>query len=82
MKTKTLNPKALVKVVAVKPRAQVPYDFPWLNYVSVALQGDLAKLETIQNELNEIKKLVNADISKFGLNLKDYKIEISWLDEI
>lgn len=80
MNTKSLNPKAFVKVVAIKAGKKVPFDFPWFSNVAVALQGDLTKLSTIQKELEEIKKLVNVDISKFGLNLKDYEIEISWIE--
>ena len=77
MEIQTLNPKAFVKVVPVKG-ARVPVGFPWYSEVAVALQGDLTKLDNIQKELEEIKKLVNKDISKFNMNLKDYTIEIYW----
>ena len=77
MNIKPLNPKAFVKVVPTK-NATVPFDFPWYSEVAVSLQGDLTKLDNIKKELDEIKKLVNKDISKFGMNLKDYTIEIYW----
>jgi hypothetical protein len=77
MKTSIMKPKAFVKVVSVSNK-EVPLDFPWLNNVLVTLLGDLSDLNNLRHELNQIKALVNQDISKFNMNLKDYSIQISW----
>ena len=73
----TLPAKAAVKVLPTGNKT-VPFDFPWLNRVHVRLLGDLSNLKNIQHELEEIKKLVNQDISKFKMNLQDFYIEITW----
>jgi len=72
-----LSPKAIVSVTQ-KGKRLLPMDFPWANGVLVSLQGDLSDLDNLQNELNSIKQLVNRDISKFDLNLKDFAIKIVW----
>ena len=73
----TLPSKAAIKVLPTG-RSKVPLNFPWLNPVHVSLFGDLSDLNNLQHELNEIKSLVNRDISKFNMNLKDFSIEINW----
>ncbi len=73
----TLPAKAAVKVLPTGSK-KVPFDFPWLNRVHVSLLGDLSNLKNLQHELEEIKKLVNQDISKFNMNLQDFTIEITW----
>lgn len=78
MEVKPLHSKAFVRVVPVKRGSRLPVEFPWISYVAIALHGDLSKLDVIQKEMDEIKSIVNRDISKFKLNLKDYKIEIAW----
>jgi hypothetical protein len=72
-----LPSKALVNVVPTGNK-KVPLDFPWLNQVQVSLLGDLSDLKTLQHELEEVKKLVNGDISKFNMNLQDFAIKINW----
>ena len=72
-----LAPKACIKVVSTS-NISVPCDFPWKDGVHVSLIGDLSNLNNLQHELEEIKKLVNKDISKFKMNLKDFSIEITW----
>ncbi len=66
-----------VKVVSVGVN-RVPLNFPWLNGVHLQLQGDLSDLDNLQKELTEVKQFVNKDISKFNMNLKDFKIKIEW----
>lgn len=79
MKLLPLKPKAFLKVVSTGTQ-KVPLDFPWLNPVGVALRGDMSDLENIKKELDEIKALVNSDISRFKMNLKDFKIIIQWAE--
>jgi hypothetical protein len=74
---KAIPSKASVKVVPTGTKL-VPSNFPWLNNVYVSLLGDLTQLKNLQHELEEIKKLVNQDISKFKMNLHDFSIEITW----
>jgi hypothetical protein len=73
----TLPTKAAVKVLPIGNK-KVPFDFPWLNSVHVSLLGDLSNLKNLQHELEQIKQLVNRDISKFKMNLQDFTIEITW----
>tara|TARA_R110000851_G_scaffold85210_1_gene185419 strand:- start:2532 stop:2762 length:231 start_codon:yes stop_codon:yes gene_type:complete len=70
-----LQNKVIVKVVSIGTK-KLPCDFPWCNGVLISLFGDLDDLDNIQKELSEVKSLVNRDISKFKLNLKDFKILI------
>ena len=68
--------KISVKVVKRGFNA-LPYNFPWASGVHVSLLGNMSDLNNVQRELESVKQLVNVDISKWGLNLKDFKIEIS-----
>lgn len=77
MSHSALSSSVIVSVVPTG-KLNVPSMFPWANGVLIGLQGDLSSLSNLQSELNEVKKLVNADISKFGMNLKDFEIKIVW----
>lgn len=66
---------ALVKVVSTST-CKVPLDFPYANWVRLNLHGDLEDLETIKLELEAVKAEVNRDISRFKMNLHDYRIAI------
>ena len=61
--------KAIIKVIA-------PVSTPWSDGVRVCLLGDCTDLFTLQSELAEIKNMVNADVNKAGMALKDVKITI------
>jgi hypothetical protein len=74
----TLPSKASVKVLPTGNK-KVPLDFPWLNGVHVSLLGDLTDLKNLQNELEQVYLMVNEDISKFNMSLKDFSIEIKWV---
>lgn len=67
--------KVNVKVVSTGKK-DVPFDFPWRNGVHLNLWGDTEDLNNLMSELQEVKKMVNADISRFGINLKDFSIKI------
>ena len=70
--------KVNVKVVPVGLRV-VPFDFPWKNGVQLNLMGDVTEINNLMSELLEVKAMVNADISRFGMNLKDFSIKIEVL---
>lgn len=70
--------KVSVKVVSVSTK-KVPINFPWVNGVHLNLQGDLTCLENLTKELQEVKSMVNKDISKFNMNLKDFSIKIEFI---
>jgi hypothetical protein len=72
-----LPTKAKIKVLSTGNK-KVPLNFPWLNGVHVSLLGDLSNLANLQHELEQVKSLVNKDISKFNMNLKDFYIEIKF----
>ena len=76
MTTNVFPSKIAVRVVP-KGFDNLPLNFPWVNTVHVSLMGNMSDLKNIQRELDCIKQLVNKDISKFGLNLKNFKIEIT-----
>lgn len=80
-----LSNTVLVSVVAAKNR-QVPLDFPWLSInsdkgVMLSLQGDMSDVHNLQQELQEVKNLVNKDASKFGIKLRDLNIDIKFKAE-
>jgi hypothetical protein len=78
---RTMSRNAIPSKVSVKVVARgfdpLPYGFPWANGVHVSLLGNMSDLVSIQRELESIKQVVNVDISKWGLRLKDFKIEIT-----
>lgn len=65
----------------------LPLDFPWLTFrnnkgVMLKLQGDLNDVHNLQQELEEVKKLVNKDVNKRGLRLRDLNIKIDFMEVI
>ena len=62
----------------------LPADFPFLTFnkgegVSISLQGDVSNVHNLQKELEEVKQIVNREINKFGLRLRDTDIKIEFL---
>ena len=70
--------KVNVKVVSNNTK-KIPLNFPWINGVHLNLQGDVTFLENLTKELDEVKAMVNKDISKFNMNLKDFSIKIEFI---
>ena len=70
--------KVNVKVISNNAK-KVPLDFPWISGVHLSLQGDVTFLENLTKELEEVKSMVNKDISKFNMNLKDFSIKIEFI---
>ena len=66
---------ALVKVVSTS-NFKIPMDFPYASWVRLSLLGDMEDLEAIKLELEAVKAEVNRDISRFKMNLHDYRIII------
>ena len=64
--------KAIVKVKGRKPT-------PWDNGVLVSLPGDCSSLNNLSRELGQIKGMVNSDINKAGMALKDVTVSIELL---
>lgn len=79
MELTTISAKIFVTVVPTGKLKKVPLDFPWLNRVSCSIYGDLSDLDNVTKELGEIKSCVNQDISRFKMNLKDFRIKIEFL---
>lgn len=67
--------KVNVKVVSNNGK-YIPALFPWRDGVHLNLMGDTTDLKNLMSEFEEVKKMVNADISRFGMNLKDFSIKI------
>lgn len=66
---------------------ELPLDFPWLTFrdnkgVMLELQGDLNDVHNLQQELEEVKKLVNKDVNKRGLRLRDLNIKIDFMEVV
>ena len=66
---------ALVKVVSTG-ELKVPFDFPYRDFVRLSVLGDTEDLENLRFELTAIKDQVNRDISRFKMNLVDFRIVI------
>lgn len=64
----------------------IPLDFPWLTFkdkkgVMLTLQGDLNNVHNLQKELEAVKQLVNQDINKWGLKMREVDINIEFVEE-
>lgn len=59
-------------IVTVKGQVRTPWD----NGVRVSLLGDHTDLSNLINELEQIKAMVNSDVNRAGMALKDVKIMI------
>lgn len=44
--------------------------------VRLDLQGDCTELANLQKELNEVKKIVNSEVNKKGLSLKQVVVNV------
>lgn len=51
---------------------------PWQDGVRVTILGDPSDLINLQRELEEVKKLVNTDVNRAGMALKDVKVTIEF----
>ena len=70
-----MRKSALVKVVSTG-QSKVPSDFPYRDFVRLSVVGDTEDLENLRFELTAIKDEVNRDISRFKMNLVDFRIVI------
>ena len=59
----------------IKATTGTQIGLPWENGVAVSLLGE-PTLDNIIKELNEIKKMINADANKAGLALNQLTITI------
>lgn len=64
----------------------LPLGFRWLTFhhthgVLLTLQGDLSDTHNLQQELEEVKQLVNRDLNKVGAKLRDTYIKIEFMEE-
>lgn len=62
----------------------LPLDFPFLTFndgegVSIQLQGDVSNVHNLQKELEEVKQIVNIELNKVGIRLRDTDIRIEFL---
>jgi len=65
-------------IVTVKGAARTPWD----NGVRVSILGDHTDLCNLISELDQIKAMVNSDVNRAGMALKDVKITIKMELEI
>lgn len=54
---------------------------PWDNGVRVDLLGDCADLNNLIKELDVVKSMVNSDMNRHGLALKDVKVTVKLLEQ-
>lgn len=64
----------------------IPLDFPWLTFrgkkgVMLTLQGDISNVHNLQEELEAVKQIVNRDINKWNLRMRDVDIRIEFVEE-
>ncbi len=59
-------------IVTVKGAVRTPWD----NGVRVCILGDPTDLNNLINEFETIKSMVNADVNRAGMALKDVKVTI------
>lgn len=64
----------------------LPLDFPWLTFrgkkgAMLTLQGDISSVHNLQQELGAVKQIVNRDINKWGLKIRDIDIQIEFVEE-
>jgi len=62
----------------------LPLDFPFITFkgkngVSLTLQGDVNDVHNLQKELEEVKQLINSELNKVGVRLRDTHIDIQFL---
>lgn len=70
-----MRKSALIKVVSTG-QSKVPANCPYRDFVRLSLVGDTEDLENLRFELAAIKDQVNRDISRFKMNLVDFRIVI------
>ena len=66
--------RAIVKVKG-------PSRTPWDNGVLVGVQGDCSNLNNLIRELGHIKDMVNKDVNKAGMALKDVVVTIKFKNQ-
>lgn len=64
----------------------LPLGFRWLTFhenhgILLNLQGDVSDVHNLQKELEEVKQLVNRDLNKVGVKLRDTFIKIEFIEE-
>lgn len=83
MNTLKISNKVLVSTPWEKNK-HLPLGFPFLTFkgkdgVSLILQGDVNDVHNLQKELEEVKQIVNRELNKVGVRLRDTHIDIQFL---